>query len=117
MYFIIKKVPGRMGLLVTLSLINSNIYTNIDAPHERDFSQIEVWMIGVQGVILLALLEYGFLLAWKRFNLKLPKGCKGSKKKAWAMDTTMDDKMKMIDSLTFVLATSFFVIFNLSYWI
>ena len=61
-----------MGLLVTLSLINSNIYTNIDAPPERDFSQIEVWMIGVQVVIILALIEYGFLLAWKRFNIVLP---------------------------------------------
>ena len=106
-----------MGLLVTLSLINSNIYTNIDAPPEQDFSQIEVWMIGVQVVIILALIEYGFLLAWKRFNLTLPKGCKNVKKKAWAMETTLDDKMKMIDCLTFVLSISFFAIFNFYYWI
>ena len=106
-----------MGLLVTLSLINSNIYMNINAPPERDFSQIEVWMIGVQAVILLALMEYGFLLAWKRFNLSLPKGCKGGKKKAWATATSMDDKMKIIDCITFVLGASFFVIFNMYYWI
>ena len=69
------KVPGRMGLLVTLKLINSNVYMTINnAPHERGFSQIEVWMIGVEGVILLALMEYGFLLAWKRYNLSLPQG-------------------------------------------
>ena len=106
-----------MGLLVTLSLINSNIYTNIDAPPERDFSQIEVWMIGVQSVIILALIEYGFLLAWKRFKLTLPKGCKIGKKKAWAMETNLDDKMKIIDCISFVLSILFFAIFNLYYWI
>ena len=67
-------------------------------------------------MIISALIKYGFLLAWKRFNLTLAKGCKSGKKKAWDMEITLDDKMKMIDCLTFVLSISFFAIFNLYYW-
>ena len=61
------QVPGRMGLLVTLHLISSNVYNSLNAPQKRGFSYIEVWMIGAQGVILMALLEYGFILAWKKY--------------------------------------------------
>ena len=56
-----------MGLLVTLHLISSNVYNSLNAPQKRGFSYIEVWMIGAQGVILMALLEYGFILAWKKY--------------------------------------------------
>ena len=89
----------------------------INAPRERGFSQIEVWMIGVEGVILLALMEYGFLLAWKRYNLSLPKGCKSEQKKKFVYESSIDDKMKMVDSFTFILSILFFVTFNLYYWI
>ena len=42
-------VPGRMGLLVTLFLISSNVYNSLDAPQARGFSYTEVWLIGAQG--------------------------------------------------------------------
>ena len=45
------QVPGRMGLLVTLHLISSNVYNSLNAPQKRGFSYIEVWMIGAQGVL------------------------------------------------------------------
>ena len=58
-------VPGRMGLLVTLSLISSNVYSSVTAPSDRGFSYLEIWLIGVQGPIVLAILEYGIILAWQ----------------------------------------------------
>ena len=106
-----------MGLLVTLNLITSNVYMTINAPRERGFSQIESWIIGVEGVILLALIEYGFLLAWKRYNWSLPKGCKSEQKKKFYCESTIDDRMKMVDSFTFILSVLFFIAFNLYYWI
>ena len=102
---------------MTLNLITSNVYMTINAPRERGFSQIEVWMIGVEGVILLALMEYGFLLALKRYNLSLPKGCKSDQMKKFIHESTIEDKMKMVDSFTFILSILFFVTFNLYYWI
>ena len=57
-----------MGLLVTLCLISSNVYNSVNAPEKRGFSHIETWMIGAQGVILFALLEYGLVLGWKKYS-------------------------------------------------
>ena len=57
-----------MGLLVTLHLISSNVYSSLDIPKRRGFSYIEIWMVGAQGVILIALFEYGIILAWKKWK-------------------------------------------------
>ena len=60
-----------MGLLITLYLIKSNVYGSISstiAPPKRGFSYIEVWMIGIVMTISFAILEYFFILAFKRRN-------------------------------------------------
>ena len=60
-------MPGRLGLLVTLALITSNVYNSVNAPPKRGFSYIEVWMVGVQVPILVGILEYGIILALKKY--------------------------------------------------
>ena len=55
-----------MGMIVTLYLISANVYNSVEAPHPRGFSFIEIWMIGTQIPILLALCEYGFVLYLKK---------------------------------------------------
>ena len=60
-------VPGRMGLLLTLFLISSNVYNSLKAPQKRGFSYAEVWIFGVYFPIILAVLEYGAILAWKKY--------------------------------------------------
>ena len=60
-------VPGRMGLLLTLFLISSNVYNSLKAPQKRGFSYVEVWIFGVYCPIILAVLEYGAILAWKKY--------------------------------------------------
>ena len=57
-----------MGLLVTLYLISSNVYSSLQAPIQRGFSYIEIFLMGTQGVIFFAILEYGFILAWKKYS-------------------------------------------------
>ena len=64
-------VPGRMGLLVTLFLISSNTYNSLNIPQDRGFSYIEIWLIGTQGNILVALFEYAFILACKTCSFKI----------------------------------------------
>jgi hypothetical protein len=59
-----------MGMIVTLYLISANVYSSVEAPNERVFSYIEIWMIGTQFPILLALCEYGFILYWKKIAKK-----------------------------------------------
>ena len=48
-----------MGMIVTLYLISENVYNSVEAPRNRGFSYIEIWMLGSQFPILLALFEYG----------------------------------------------------------
>ena len=57
-----ESVPGRMGMIVTLLLISSNVYNSANAPSTRGFSYIDVWIIGSQAPIVFALFEYGFIL-------------------------------------------------------
>ena len=91
-----------MGLLITLYLITFNVYgsiTNI-APPKRGFSYIEVWMLGVVATISVAILEYFFILAFKRQD---------------SFDN--DDKIsKTIDKISFTTSSIFFTSFIILYW-
>ena len=65
---------------------------------DRGFSSIEKWFYGMQAMILLAVLEYGLVLALKMFyNMK-------------------SDQFKLLDFGTFVTATIVLSIFNICYW-
>ena len=122
-YFLFQ-VPGRLGLLVTLCLIVTNVYNAVTAPSKRGFSFIEVWMIGVQVPILIGILEYGTILAFKKYAygrerslIKVgnqtnvsSKTSSASKKFLW------DDFDKTLDKWTFILTSLFIMIFNIIYW-
>ena len=60
-------VAGRMGMLITLYLILINTYNSFQAPPNRGFSSIEIWFGGMQIPILLAIIEYGIVLAVKKY--------------------------------------------------
>ena len=55
-------------MILTLFLINVNIYNSVDAPKDRGISYIEIWILGTQSPIALALFEYGFILYLKRVS-------------------------------------------------
>ena len=61
-------VPGRLGLLVTLYLIMTNVYVSIEGPKDRGFSYIEIWFVGMQTPILIAIMEYAILLAMMKYR-------------------------------------------------
>jgi hypothetical protein len=42
----------------------------VKAPSERGFSYIEIWLLGIQIPIILAIVEYGILLTMKRMQKK-----------------------------------------------
>lgn len=91
------KVPGRLGLLITLYLIASNVYNSVEGPPSRGFSYIEIWMIGVHIPMLVAIFEYGLILAMKD---------------QWEIST-----LKRMDKITFCSSATFIALFNLFYWI
>ena len=99
-----------MGLLVTMYLISANVYNAVKAPISRGFSHIEVWNIGVQVPILLAIAEYGMVLAM----LKYRNPAKVEKFGAQEMD--LNKVIKIIDLATFAISLTFIVLFNAIFW-
>ena len=104
-----------MGMIVTLYLISANVYNAVDAPQGRGFSNIEVWMIGAQIPILLALWEYGFILYLKKHANK----DKNQVQTMTAEDQVvkLDERIKQMDSATMIFSFLFFTTFALVYWI
>ena len=104
-----------MGMIVTLYLISANTYNSVDAPPGRGFSYIELWMLGSQFPILLALCEYGMILYLKKIAKK-------SHLQNQIMDTVdsgpkLDDRIKKFDFKTLIFSIFFFSIFTFLYWI
>ena len=100
-----------MGMIVTLYLISANVYSSVEAPKARGFSYIEVWMIGTQFPILLALFEYGLILYWKKMAKNADDENEIESKQL------LDKKIKYLDFATMILSLVSFIVFAIFYWI
>ena len=96
-----------MGMVVTLYLISANVYNSVDAPKNRGFSYVEIWMLGTQFPILLALFEYGFLLCYK----KIVKIADQNEAK------NLEEKIRKLDLVTMIGSFCVFMMFASIYWI
>ena len=123
---------------MTLYLIAINVYSSvIEAPKSRGYSYIEEWMIGVHIPMLTAILEYGIILAMKKYQhkIKTPVVIKNSTRvseenehnqmyPAMAFKVSDDkenifdvEKMaKQMDKWTFIGSLTFMVCFDTIYW-
>jgi hypothetical protein len=95
----------------------------VKAPTGRGFSYIEIWLLGVQIPILLAIVEYGILLTIKRISKKEAKETKvheiQSGKETQIRSQKLQDSdqiSKTMDKWTFISSLSFIIIFNIVYW-
>ena len=100
-----------MGMIVTLYLISANVYSSVEAPKERGFSYIEIWMIGTQFPILLALCEYGFILYWKKIARK-----SGNQNDVESKEK-LDEQIKSLDFAMLIFSFVYFILFAIIYWI
>ena len=68
-FFIEKEnVPGRLGALVTLYLLLVNTYKSFPVPNKIGFGYIDQWFILIQTPILIAIMEYGLVLIWRKYS-------------------------------------------------
>ena len=105
-----------MGMIVTLYLISENVYNSIHAPTVRGFSYIEVWILGTQAPILLALLEYGFILHLKKTS-KMETTDEIQNINHDDSEADLDDKIKMLDYATMIISLISISTFVSIYWI
>ena len=104
-----------------MDLIVTNVYNSVEAPTQRGFSYIEIWLIGIQIPILVAIFEYGILLAMKKYYQPYKKTSKVVvfHRKITTTDTEEIDMKKIeitMDKWSFIGTLSFIVIFNIIYW-
>ena len=122
-------------MIVTLYLISAIVYNAVDAPRARGFSNIEVWMLGAQFPILLALCEYGFVLYLKKYAIKAlnqvqtitldqnqvqtmtPDQNQVQSMTPDDQGVKLDERIKRLDSATMIFSFLFFTTFALVYWI
>ena len=104
-----------------MDLIVTNVYNSVEAPTQRGFSYIEIWLIGIQIPILVAIFEYGILLAMKKYyqpHKKTSEVVVFNRK----ITTTDTEKMNVkkieitMDKWSFIGTLSFIIIFNIIYW-
>ena len=120
---------------MTLYLISTNVYNSVEAPPGRGFSYIEIWMVGTQFPILLALCQYGFVLYLKKVDKKLSKNPANKKKIICSTNTKfrlnnpypselnenqmmelepqpdLDERIKMLDFATMIFSLVYFITF------
>ena len=114
-----------MAMIVTLYLISAIVYNAVDAPSGRGFSKIEVWMLGAQFPILLALCEYGFVLYLKKYANKAQNQIhvqtmmfdQNQVQTVTPDGVKLDERIKRLDSATMIFSFLFFTTFALIYWI
>lgn len=94
------QVAGRIGMLLTLNLISFTSYGSLKAPPNRGFSNIDLWFVGIQFPIVMAILEYGMVLALRRFY----------------QEKFVKSFISVIDFIFFVVALITLGVFNLYYW-
>ena len=104
-----------MGMIVTLYLISENVYNSVDAPKGRGFSYIEVWKLGTQMPIILALCEYGLILHLK----KIAKKSNGTDQTMDQKDSeeNLDERIKKLDYATMIFNLFYITGFASLYWI
>ena len=103
-------------MVLTLYLISTNVYNSVDAPSARGFSYIEVWMLGTQLPILLALLEYGFVLCYKKINYKMMDETQVTIQEDSLLELN-DKRIRMLDFGTMIFSFAYFIIFATFYWL
>ena len=99
----IDSVPGRIMLLITLYLVMFNTYISVEAPKSRGFSHLDVWAIGIQIPIIVAILEYGLLLSISKYGFRKMFG------------KTVN--FHALDTLTLVVSVAYICVFSSAYWL
>ena len=115
-------------MLVILYLISVNVYNSISAPPYRGFSYIELWIVGMQLPIFMALVEYCIILGFNKFwnkdnstlylNGDYPnyRFIYDSRTKEMKSRKNLSDLFfKKIDRICFILSVVYFLIFSICY--
>ena len=111
----VDSIPGRMGFLVTLMLCTVNIFNSADVKYPPTANGITQWILACLLFIILAMLEYTFLLGYKKY--RNPPKVQQKVKNSSTGDTIDIKKMsKAWDRQMLVIFPPTFTIFAIIFW-
>ena len=101
-----------MAILLTILLIEMPMYVTVNAPPQRSFSYIEIWIIGMQVPTLVAVLESSVVLFLKRrIDVK-------GNNEVTSVDASEEQgpRFHLFDLVTSILLSAYFVLFQIIFW-
>ena len=102
-----------MMLLLTMLLISTTNYVAVEAPPKRGMSYIEIWIIGMQIPMLIAIFETGFVLLQYRKQQKLQKSVRPM---TFDAKTFKAIDIRLYDIVTGRILIAYFLLFQIIYW-
>ena len=108
-------------MLFMLYLISANVYNSLEAPPGRGFSYTEIWMVGIQIPILVALIEYSVILGFQKFG-KIDEIDSKIFVKRDSREKVTENELKnsffiKIDKICLIMSILYLITFCAFYWI
>ena len=127
--FIIKpdRVPGRMGVLVTIFLVLVNLFNAFkhNAPVSKSLNAMDVYMLGCISLVFLALVEYAIIMILENpenvvpYKTNMSKTSPAKRNEKFIRGKSKKKKYicwNQLDSLSLLMFPALFIFFNLVYW-
>ena len=99
-----------MGLLITIFLIITNIYNSVNAPKDRGFSFIEMWILGIDFQVLAAIIEYSYVILQKRKRIS-------AMYNNATEESNYESRLTMIDRNALIASSAYFIMFQAIFWL
>ena len=108
-----------MGLLITLYLIMMNTYSSVQGtgPQDRGIGVIEIWGIGCQFCIFIAMIEYSIILFKLKSEHEVGCNLEYKNKKIMGGKCCKNHRFQSWDHWCLVLIPIFFLLFNIIFWV
>ena len=111
----IEAVPGRVGLLLTVLLCTINIFNSLETKYPKNATSIINWVLSCIIFVTLPLLEYAFILGYKKY--KKPGRIKEKESDCDTHDQRVENLLKRIDRFMLVVFPPTFTVFAVLFWI
>ena len=105
-------MAGRLGVLVTLYLLLVNNYKQLKTPAKLGYGYVDEWFILIQMPVLVAIVEYGFILIWRTYSSSSSSYATKAAVVGWMLRpaTVQKNFVKLIELMTFLAVLLYLVV-------
>ena len=112
-------IPARLGLLLTLALCTINTLNSVVRTSPKsggDTTALVKWIWACLAFIVMAVLEYSLILAWKKFKTESSVSNQRGHEKGARKDQSKRDTAKVLDTFMILTFPPTFFAFAILFW-